>query len=207
VHSRVIAAAVFTIALTAAHGARADGALGIDHRLSMDDDGLWQRRNQKALLIGVGAAALGGALWEGADTRLGKTSWQSLDAAAFGVISSEGLKRVFTRARPTHTSDPDQWFQGGTNRSFPSGEVTVMTALVTPYMLEYGREYPAVYGLALLPLYDGVARMKVQAHWQSDVVGGAALGFASAYFARSLKQPFFVTVLPHGVTVGLATRF
>jgi undecaprenyl-diphosphatase len=204
---RFICAVMFTLAIAAAQGARADGALRIDHRLSMDDDGVWQRRNQKALLIGVGATALAGALWEGADTRLGKTSWQALDAATVGVVSSEALKRVFTRVRPTHTSDPDQWFQGGSNHSFPSGEVTVMTALVTPYMLEYGREYPAVYALALLPLYDGVARMKVQAHWQSDVIGGAALGFASAYFARSLEQPFFVSVLPRAVTVGVATRF
>ena len=45
-------------------------------------------------------------------------------------------------------------------------------ALVTPYVLEYGRDYPATYALLLLPLYVGAGRIKNQAHWQTDVVAG-----------------------------------
>ena len=42
--------------------------------------------------------------------------------------------------------------------------------------LEYGHDNPAVYALELLPLYDAIARVKVQSHWQTDVLAGFALG-------------------------------
>ena len=74
--------------------------------------------------------------------------------------------------RPSHADNPCLWFQGGSNYSFPSGEASVAAALVTPYVLEYGREYPATYALLLLPLYVGAGRIKNQAHWQTDVAGG-----------------------------------
>ena len=60
--------------------------------------------------------------------------------------------------------------QGGSNDSFPSRESAGAAALVTPYVLQYGRDYPATYALLLLPLYVGVGRIKNQAHWQTDVL-------------------------------------
>ncbi len=59
------------------------------------------------------------------------------------------------------------------------GEVTTTSALVTPFALEYSRDYPAVYALGLLPFYDAIARMKTWGHWQSDVLAGAMLGATS----------------------------
>jgi undecaprenyl-diphosphatase len=183
------------------------GPLGIDHRLSKDDSGIWQRSNQWALLYATAASVSATALWEGGETRIGKTSWQAVDAAAMGVASSEALKRVFSRERPAVTDDPNRWFAGGTNRSFPSTEVTAMAALITPYVLEYRHEQPAVYALELLPLYDAIGRVKVQGHWQSDVLAGYALGTAAGYFAHSFHTPLFLSVLPHGFTVGLKANF
>jgi undecaprenyl-diphosphatase len=189
-------------------GAVADGgALRIDHKLSLDNDGVWATRSHRAVLVAAAATTIGTALWQGGETRLGKTAWQAIDASAMGVVSSEALKRVFTRERPANTDDPDRWFKGHSNHSFPSGEVTVMAALVTPFVLEYRNDHPAVYALELLPLYEAIARVKVQAHWQSDVLAGFALGTAAGYFAHSFQQPFFLSVLPHGFTVGLRSAF
>ena len=64
-------------------------------------------------------------------------------------------------------------------RSFPSGEVAEISGIVTPYVLEYGNDHPAVYALEVLPVYDAIARVRVQAHWQTDVIAGFALGTAS----------------------------
>jgi undecaprenyl-diphosphatase len=76
--------------------------------------------------------------------------------------------------------------------------------VVTPLVLEYGRDHPAVYALELLPVYDGIARMKVWGHWQSDVIAGFALGSAAAWFAHSRTgTPLVLSVMPHGVYVGL----
>ena len=187
--------------------ALAGGPFGIDHKVEPDNDGIWLRPAQKVVLYTSLAATAGGALWEGSETRLGRTLWQSIDASIGGTLAAEGLKRTFTRVRPANTDDPNQWFKGGSNHSFPSGEVTTISALVTPLVLEYGREYPAVYALELLPLYDGISRVKTHSHWQSDVVAGFVLGTATGYLAHSFNQPLVLTVLPHGFAIGLKAKF
>jgi hypothetical protein len=63
------------------------------------------------------------------------------------------------------------------------------------------------YALELLPIYDGIARMKVQAHWQTDVLAGFALGGLSGYYAHNRDSPFILGVLPHGFTVGVRKQF
>jgi hypothetical protein len=60
-----------------------------------------------------------------------------------------------------------------------------------------------VYALLLLPAYDSIARMKVQAHWQTDVLAGVALGAATGYFAHTRDSPIILGVLPGGFMVGL----
>jgi hypothetical protein len=53
------------------------GPLGIDHRLAYDNSGIWKRSNQTSVEYGTLAVVIGGALWEGGETRLGKTCWQA----------------------------------------------------------------------------------------------------------------------------------
>lgn len=185
----------------------AGGPLGIDHRIAYDDSGLWARRNQLALEYGAAALVIGSALWEGDQTRFGHTSWQAVDSLAIGAVSAQALKLAFARARPTQTDNPNEWFKGRGHNSFPSGEVTEIASVVTPFVLEYGAEHPAVYALELLPLYDAIARVKVRAHWQSDVLAGFALGTAVGYYAHGRKDSIVVGVLPHGVSVGWRTTF
>ena len=69
-------------------------------------------------------------------------------------------------------------------------------------MLEYASEYPAAYALLLLPLYVGAGRIKNQAHWQTDVVAGWAVGAASGWYAHSRDTPIMIELLPHGFRVG-----
>src|SRR5262249_5788701 len=107
--------------------------------------------------------------------------------------------------------NPCLWFQGGSNHSFPSGEAAVAAGLVTPYVLEYGRDYPLTYALLPLPLYVGAAPLQNQGHRQSDVVagwaGGGLVGGLSGWYAHSREVPLLVQVLPHSVTVGVHLRF
>jgi len=180
----------------------AGGPLGIDHELAYDDSGIWKRSTQLALLdtLVVGEIACG--LWEGGEETFGKTCWQSIDASLIAAVSSQALKYAFTRARPSQGDDPNAWFKGGSHYSFPSGEVAAVSAIVTPFIAQYGSEHPAVWALELLPLYDGLARMKSQAHWQTDVLAGFAIGTVSGYWAHGRDQPFSLSVMPHGVAVG-----
>ena len=200
---------VFLLAVIIVHApvALADGGpLGIDHRVSYDNSGLWARSNQNALIDGMMAVAGVGALWEGGDDRLGKTFWQSVDAGVFSGVAATALKYVFSRERPTQTSDPNRWFTGH-GQSFPSGEVTTTSSLITPFVLEYGRDHPAVYALELLPIYDGIARIKTQGHWQTDVLAGFALGTAAGYFLHRPGSPIIFSILPHGFEIGFRRRF
>jgi len=73
--------------------------------------------------------------------------------------------------------------------------------------MEYAGDHPSAYGLLLLPLYVGVGRVKAQAHWQTDVLAGWAVGGLSGWFAHSRETPLLVQVLPHGMVIGLKTRF
>ncbi len=182
------------------------GPLGIDSRLTYDNRGIWARGNQEALIDSMIGVVAAGALWEGGEDRLGKTFWQSVDAGAISGLASTALKYAFSRERPSQTSNPNEWFTGH-GQSFPSGEVTTTSSLVTPFVLEYGRDHPAVYALELLPIYDAIARMKTWGHWQSDVLAGYALGTASGYFLHRSGSPLVFSVMPHGVQVGFKMQF
>lgn len=181
--------------------------IGIDHRLPDDNSGIWKRSNQLDLEYGVIAAEIGGSLWLGGQSRIGRTFWQSLDASTFSALTAQGLKYAFSRARPYQSSSPNHWFQGSCCQSFPSGEVTLQASFVTPFILEYHHQDPWVWGLEALPLYDALGRMKTQGHWQTDVLSGWALGTAFGIFAHNRNTPFFLSLMPHGVMVGWHTSF
>ncbi|HEY6280794.1 MAG TPA: phosphatase PAP2 family protein, partial [Burkholderiales bacterium] len=51
---------------------------GIDHRLNYDNSGIWNRSVQNAVLYSLVSAEIIGGVWEGGETRLGKTFWQSI---------------------------------------------------------------------------------------------------------------------------------
>ena len=203
------AAAVLSGLIAAAPqpAAASGGPIGIDHLVPYDNSGIWKRSYQTDLEYGLIAAEVAGALWEGDQTRLGKTFWQSVDASVIGGLSSTALKYTFTRPRPSQDSDPDKFFTGRGHYSFPSGEVTLAASAVTPFVLEYGQDEPWVYGLEAIPLYDAIARVKVHGHWQSDVLAGWALGTLTGWYAHSRKTPLLVEALPDGISVGLRTRF
>jgi undecaprenyl-diphosphatase len=181
------------------------GPIGIDHRLSQSDTGIWSRSNQNSLqYLGI-LGNVGFALWEGGDSRLGKSAWQSVDSMVLSGGVANVAKPIFGRQRPAQTDDPNQWRKGG--HSFPSGEVATITGIVTPYVLEYGHDYPAVWALELLPAYDGIARMKSRGHWQTDVLAAFAIGTGSGYLAHSRDNPLILGLLPGGFSLGFRKQF
>ncbi|MEP7301704.1 MAG: phosphatase PAP2 family protein [Caldimonas sp.] len=184
------------------------GPFGIDHAVDKGDDrGLWARRNQLILQDGTALFVIGSALWEGSESRFGQTAWKATDSILLGAATAQVMKLAFSRARPAQGEDPNLWFQGSGHRSFPSGEVMEITTAVTPFILEYGAENPAVYGLALLPVYDAIARVRSRGHWQSDVLASLAIGSAIGYYAHSRQNALTLGVIPGGVWVGWSKRF
>ena len=184
-----------------------NGPLGIDHRIGVDNDGIWSRRTQHIMLGSLITSEVLSGLWQGGDTRFGRTNWKSIDALLISAVSTEVLKRTFRRVRPSNTDDPNEWFGSSRDRSFPSGEAASFAAAVTPFILEYGDEKPWVYALAALPVYDGYARMKTRGHWQTDVLAGIALGTAAGWYSHRQNRSFTLQIMPRGVQVGMQGRF
>lgn len=185
----------------------ASGPFGIDHLVHYDNSGIWARHNQKLLEYGTVVTVVGGSLVLGDQDKLGDTFWRSLDSLVVSSVIAQGMKWTFQRERPSQTSDPNKWFQGTQYQSFPSGEVTAVAGAVTPFVVAYGHDHPAVYALELLPLYDAIGRVKVHGHWQSDVLVGWALGTGVGIWAAHRQSPLILSWLPHGFAIGFVHRF
>jgi membrane-associated phospholipid phosphatase len=206
--STLLAAPLLLLLTLAPVIARAGGGpFGIDYELGKGDTGIFNRGAQTGLEYGSVAFVAAGALLLGNDNELGHTFWQSADSSLFAGLSAQVLKYAFSRARPIQGDNPNAWFQGHGDQSFPSGEETLQAAWVTPFVLDYYHERPWVWALELLPIYDGYARMKSQAHWQSDIIAGWLLGSGFGYWAAHRKVPLLVEILPGGVSVGFYKRF
>jgi membrane-associated phospholipid phosphatase len=206
----VLALLAFALALASkVHAEEArDGPFEIDHRLKTSDEGFWSRRVQLGLQVGMIASVTTLALYEGSESRLGRTAWQAIDSMIITAGATQAAKIAFSRSRPNATDDAGKFFQGSRNRSFPSGEVSNVAAILTPFVLEYGAESPwLVAGAGALVVYDGVARMKVRGHWQSDVIAGAGLGLSIGYLMHQRSQPLVLLPLPRGIFLGFSRQF
>jgi undecaprenyl-diphosphatase len=175
----------------------------LDKKVKKDESGFWGAHYDipKYSMVTV----LGLALYEGTESRLGKTAWKSLDAGIMSQLITEGAKRAFGRNRPREALSADEWQEGG--KSFFSGHVSGMTALVTPFILEYQDDYPMMNLLWALPLHQMGGRVKAQAHWQSDVIIGALVGFASGYWAQHRESPLILHFDQDKVVMGLKHVF
>jgi membrane-associated phospholipid phosphatase len=180
---------------------------GIDRELSNDERGLLSQGVQSALQDGVIAVEVAGALWFGNDDPLGHTFWQTIDSSTIAGISATVLKHAFGRARPYQGDDPNRWFKGSCCQSFPSGEVTLQASFVTPFIVDYSKQHPWVWALEILPVWDAYARLRSQAHWQTDVIAGWALGTGVGYWSTTRATPLSVQILPGGLSVGFSKRF
>jgi len=175
----------------------------LDKKVKKDESGFWGAHYDIPKISMVTVLTM--AAYEGTDSRFGKTTWQSLDAGLVSQIITEATKKATGRLRPRNTDSPSDWGEGG--KSFFSGHVSGMTALVTPYILEYQEDYPWINLLWVLPLHQMVGRVKAQAHWQSDVFVGALVGFISGYWAHKREYPLVLYFDKDKVVMGIKHVF
>jgi undecaprenyl-diphosphatase len=123
------------------------------------------------------------------------------------AAATETMKRGFQRPRPAENPDPGAWFAGPGHRSFPSGEVAMMAAFVTPFAREYYPDHPEALALLALPGYMAKARMASQGHWMTDVLAGGAIGVAVGYYSTTRDTPLVLAITPHRAFIGLHYRF
>jgi undecaprenyl-diphosphatase len=183
------------------------GPFGIDHVVPYDNSGIWARSNQTALMDATILTVVAGSIALGNQDKLGDTFWRSLDSMAISGVTAQAGKWIFQRKRPSQTDNPNEFFKGTKYESFPSGEVAAIAGAVTPFVVAYGADHPAIFALELLPAYDAIARVKVHGHWQSDVLVGWGIGTAAGIWSARRESPLILGWLPGGFQIGFVHRF
>jgi membrane-associated phospholipid phosphatase len=135
-----------------------------------------------------------------------RRTWLASAAALAATALAGGLGFLIRitdgRFRPTHTDALNHWqflrgFHDGKDLSFPSGHATLAfaTAAVLSYLSPKGR---AVF----LTVAAGTAasRVVMGAHYWSDALFGAALGWTVSWFTFHLVARVSRPVLPHPET-------
>lgn len=130
-------------------------------------------------------------------------------AFIMAALSSQVLKHIFHRQRPNQNNPPNPYlwegpFTGFNYTSFPSGHTTAAFAIASMMSLVYkDKIWVGIlsYGLAT---GVGLSRVYDNKHWPSDVLVGAALGYAigrTVYSIISQESKFTMGISNTGVSV------
>jgi undecaprenyl-diphosphatase len=85
------------------------------------------------------------------------------------------IKVVLGRHRPRDTDSPYRFNPFSSNHSFPSGHTTAMFSMLVPWAVYY--PHPITWGLvAVGGSGTALARILLNKHWFTDVLGGGAIG-------------------------------
>jgi membrane-associated phospholipid phosphatase len=152
--------------------------------------------------VGVGvvtAGVLAGGLIS-QNSKVTHTGLRLLFSAALAGAAAEGIKFA-GRERPRENTGAWDFDPGHAEAAFPSGHASLAFAMAASLSDDIQRTWATVglYGAA-----TGVAAARVYQleHWVSDVVGGAALGIASAKLVSGRWRIFGLR--PPGFLVGPA---
>jgi undecaprenyl-diphosphatase len=178
--------------------------LPIDKKIEYTNNILWTSHYQMPnILIGTTLAT---AIYFGNIGRLGVTAFKALDAVIMSSIITTTTKHLTRRQRPRHSDESDNWFQALGSHSFPSGHTSSLTAIITPFILQYAKTHPLVFVLSVLTMHQMVGRVSVHAHWQSDVIIGMIVGILSGIYGFRRKR-FSLFFGRNKLIYGLKDRF
>jgi len=115
-------------------------------------------------------------------------AWRMLLAGIFTwAISEYTLKPLFDRDRPFEKDSTITVIDGKpTTPAFPSGHA----AMAVAYALAGSRMLPgSAWGWWLLAVIVALSRVYLGVHWPTDVIGGAFIGLACAWFVLGGRPP------------------
>lgn len=136
---------------------------------------------QRYLAPAAGVAFVSGLLAK--DEQLQKAGLISLGSIFVNTGVTSTLKKAFHRHRPSATTENHEFdgpFWKSPNASLPSSHTSTAFAVATSVATVYrDSKYvpPIAYGVATLV---GLSRINDNAHWVTDVMAGAAIGYLSS---------------------------
>lgn len=146
--------------------------------------------------------------------KMRRVAMAATQAVIIGGVSVEIVKNIFGRVRPYQSTPANPRLWMGPTRipqfvSFPSGHTVVAFSIATVFASAY-KDKPWV-GIVSYALATGVGLSRIynDDHWSSDVLIGAALGFAigkTSYHLLENNQHLKMGIMDDG-TVGMAYHF
>lgn len=156
----------------------------------------------------IGISILSAYLLE--DDKAYDTALLSMKSLVLSSCLSLSLKLSTQRNRPSEGKGKEFWADGGFSTkkdSFPSGHATVVWS-IAPLLAEQYQDNswlpPVAYGVAFL---TSLSRIYTDAHWASDVLAGAVIGYTTARLVQSSTPRMQIITLPGLKGVGIAYRF
>lgn len=127
------------------------------------------------------------------DQKAKNAALEAVEAFVISGVIAQAVKQLTHRHRPYQDEVPDPWnwdgpFSSITYTSFPSGHAATAFAVAAVLATTYRETVwvPVVsYSLASLV---GVSRVVTDKHWASDVLAGAAIGYAVGKLVCSVKS-------------------
>lgn len=138
---------------------------------------------------------LGGALYTiglfARETELRKTGRMMIQALTYSGTLTMGMRYLLGRTRPFSSKGSQYeftWLQtAGDTQAFPSGHTVVAfaTSTILAERIDTWWARVVLYSFAAM---TGYARLYNNAHWLSDVIFGAALGYGSAMYVLKREE-------------------
>lgn len=168
----------------------------------------------KVQSISWGATALTSVLTKNRKLQQASLIW--LGSLAINSTITDQLKKTFQRHRP-YSGDPYNIFdwRGGPNinNSFPSAHTSNAFTTATVFATIYRNRKWVPYTAYALASLVGLSRIYNNAHWASDVLAGAGVGFLSAkammvlYRHAARKWIFLPQKTPQGAGITAMLSF
>jgi len=169
--------------IVAGAGATFGGSFALDYTMRMNLKNMGSNTANAlqdasyASVIAATGLLYGYGLYSG-DARAREYVLTAGEGAGVAVLLDLAIKAAFGRLRPYQAPhDHNAFFRGGA--SFVSGDVAPMFALAAGVSEYYNNRWDIALPIYSLALMDGFGRMGNDAHWFSDVVGGALLGIGT----------------------------
>jgi membrane-associated phospholipid phosphatase len=117
------------------------------------------------------------------------SAFTALVAAGFGQVINLGIKEGFRRQYPYQPNSTGAFFSRSRAGSFTSGHATTSFAFAAAIAHRYPHKPWVVWGSYALATGLSVARLPAKKHYASDILVGAAIGYATGTYLGDHVTP------------------
>ncbi len=155
----------------------------VDHFTSTTTEKNATKWSDVGIGLELGAGAVGWIAGCASDKpSLANNTLTALVAAGYGQLINLAAKETFRRQYPYKTPNTGDFFASGRAGSFPSGHATTGFAFAAAISKKYPHNWWVILGSYGAATAISMARVPAKKHYPSDLIMGAALGWATGTY-------------------------